>query len=190
MDIKSIQKELKENNLFGEIFTLGNLFLEEDILEEENQILELTGFSGSYALLFITQKKAYIFVDGRYELQAKKETDRRLVEIVKLSEICFTDWLKQNIGKPNRRIAYNPWLISIDTLNKLQTTFPQTEFIPTPKPDMRLSKKKAKIFPHAKKFSGLTSTDKINALTRYIKNKKLTGKGKYIAKVVINHVHN
>ncbi|MBO5285173.1 MAG: aminopeptidase P family protein [Alphaproteobacteria bacterium] len=173
MDIKSIQKELKENNLFGEIFTLGNLFLEEDILEEENQILELTGFSGSYALLFITQKKAYLFVDGRYELQAKKETDRRLVEIVKLSEICFTDWLKQNLIKQKHRIAYNPWLISIDTLNKLQTAFPQTEFVPTPKPDMRLSPQKAKIFSHAKKFSGLTSTDKITALTRYIKNKKL-----------------
>ena len=74
MDIKSVQKELKTAKLTGRIFTLGNMFINEDILPEENRILELTKFSGSYALLFITQSKAYLFVDGRYELQAKKKS--------------------------------------------------------------------------------------------------------------------
>ena len=73
MDIKSIQKELKTAKLTGEIFTLGNLFIGEDILPDENIILSLTGFSGSYAILFVTPSKSFLFVDGRYELQAKKE---------------------------------------------------------------------------------------------------------------------
>lgn len=94
MDIKSIQKELKAQKLSGRIFTLGNLFIGEDILPEENRICELTGFTGSYALLFVTPAKAYLFVDGRYELQAKKEINLRRIEIVKLSEISFCSWLK------------------------------------------------------------------------------------------------
>ena len=47
MDIKSIQKELKAQKLSGRIFTLGNLFIGEDILPEENRICELTSFTGS-----------------------------------------------------------------------------------------------------------------------------------------------
>ena len=100
MNIKTIQKELKQNNLTGSLFTLGNMFIDEDILPEENQIQALTGFSGSYALLFVTQTKAYLFVDGRYELQAKKEVNLKQIEIVKLAEICFTDWLKKITPKP------------------------------------------------------------------------------------------
>ena len=90
MDIKSIQNELKAQKLSGRIFTLGNLFIGEDILPEENRICELTGFTGSYALLFVTPAKAYLFVDGRYELQAKKEVNLRRIEIVKLSEISLS----------------------------------------------------------------------------------------------------
>ena len=105
MDIKSIQKELKKDNLSGSLFTLGNMFIDEDILPEENRIHELTGFSGSYALLFITPAKAYLFVDGRYELQAKKEINLKQIEIVKLAETCLTDWLKKNYAKTAARIS-------------------------------------------------------------------------------------
>ena len=127
MDIKSIQKELKAQKLSGRIFTLGNLFIGEDILPEENRICELTGFTGSYALLFVTPAKAYLFVDGRYELQAKKEINLRRIEIVKLSEISFCSWLKNNFAKSSARIAYNPWIISLSTLNGLKKLLPAAE---------------------------------------------------------------
>ena len=70
MDIKSIQNELKAQKLSGRIFTLGNLFIGEDILPEENRICELTGFTGSYALLFVTPGISYLFEDRRYEILA------------------------------------------------------------------------------------------------------------------------
>lgn len=173
MDIKTIQKELKQNHLDGQIFTLSNLFIDEDILPEENRILELTSFSGSYALLFISQKKAYLFVDGRYEIQAKKETNRNLVEIVKLSETSFTDWLQKNFGKTGIRLSYNPWCVSLNTLNNLKTALPKAEFIPAKDLTPNLSKKKAKVFSHQKKFTALSAKEKISLLARHIKNKKL-----------------
>ena len=61
MTIKDIQKKLKLQNQDARIVTLGNLFIGEDILDSENNILSLTNFSGSSALLFITQTKAYLF---------------------------------------------------------------------------------------------------------------------------------
>ncbi len=172
MDIKSIQKELKKDNLSGSLFTLGNMFIDEDILPEENRIHELTGFSGSYALLFITPAKAYLFVDGRYELQAKKEINLKQIEIVKLAETCLTDWLKKNYAKTAARISYNPWQLSQNTLDNLQKQLPQATFIPAA-PDKCLSSKKVKLFPHQKKFTGLTAKDKLSLVCTYIKQRKL-----------------
>ena len=49
MNIKDIQKQLKKDKINARLFTLGNMFINEDILPSENQILELTGFTGSAA---------------------------------------------------------------------------------------------------------------------------------------------
>ena len=169
MDIKSIQKQLKKSKLSGRIFTLGNLFIGEDILSEENQIQELTGFTGSYAILFVTPLKAYLFVDGRYELQAKKEINTHQIEIVKLSEISFKDWLKKNFEKVSASISYNPWVISINTIQELSSLLPKAKFVALSNPEMLLSSKKTKIVLHQKKFTGLTTKDKLALFTRYIK---------------------
>ncbi len=173
MDIKTIQQELKQQKLNGRLITLGNLFIDEEILPEENYIQKLTNFSGSYAILFITPTKAYLFVDGRYELQAKKEVNLRQIEIIKLAEICFADWLKKNFAKTTSRISYNPWTISETTLTHLQSILLKTEFVPTENPETRLSSKKVKTFLHQKKFTGLTTKEKLSQLTAYIKEKKL-----------------
>ncbi len=173
MDIKSIQKQLKEMKLSGRLFTLGNLFIGEDILPEENQIFKLTKFSGSYALLFITPSKAYLFVDGRYEIQAKKEVNLRQIEIVKLSEISFTDWLKKNFSQKSFQIGYNPWTLCQNMLINLQNLLPKTEFVPILNADKLISTQKVKVFTHAKKFTGLTTKEKLSELSAYIKKQKL-----------------
>lgn len=172
MNIKTLQKELKKDNLSGALFTLGNMFIDEDILPEENRIRELTGFTGSYALLFITPAKAFLFVDGRYELQAKKEVNLKQIEIIRLAEICFTDWLKKNFAKSAARISYNPWTLPQNTLETLQKLLPKAEFIPSVA-DKCLSPEKVKVFTHAKKFTGLTAKDKLSLISNYIKNQKL-----------------
>ena len=173
MDIISIQKDLKKNNISGRIITLGNLFINEDILPEENQIMQLTGFSGSYAILFITQTKSFLFVDGRYELQAKKEINLKRTEIIKLSEISFADWLKKNYEKNACRINYNPWTISIKNLEQFSKLLPKAAFIPLSEPDKLLSSKKVKVFTHQKKFTGLIAKEKIALLTKHLKQQNL-----------------
>jgi len=173
MNLKTLQNFLKENNLTGAFYPLGNMFINEDILPEENQILRLTGFSGSYALLFVTPKKAYLFVDGRYELQAKKEVNLKETTVVKLSEISFPGWLKKNFAAKPTRILYNPWLLSCQTLNELQTLLPQATFCPESTPSPLLSEKKAKVFAHAKKFAGASVKEKLSLLTRFIQKQQL-----------------
>jgi len=169
MNIKTIQQELKKQKFTGRLYTLGNLFINEDILKEENQIEQLTGFTGSYAILFITLDKAYLFVDGRYELQAKKEVNLRQTEIIKLSEISFYGWLKKTFSKTCPKILYNPWCISLDTLDKLSKTLPKAQFIAQQDEDLCLSTQKVKTFVHQKKLTGLTVKEKIATIVSYLK---------------------
>lgn len=173
MNIKSIQKKLKDAKLNGHLVTLGNMFIDEDILPEENRIMALTGFSGSYALLFITPSKTYLFVDGRYEIQAKKEVNARQTEIVKLSETCFADWLKKNMAKSSARISFNPWALSLNALSELQKKFPNINFVSDADAGMLLSSKKTKVFPHQKKFAGLSAKEKLSQVCAYIKKQQL-----------------
>lgn len=173
MDIKQIQKELKQQKQTARLFTLGNLFINEDILPEENQILALTGFSGSYAILLITQTKAFLFVDGRYELQAKKEVNLRQIEIVKLSEISFYAWLQKNLASTPTQISYNPWVVSIKTIRELSALLPKAKFIPQTNAEKLLSPKKVKVIAHQKKFTGKVSKEKIADFTKYLKKQNL-----------------
>lgn len=173
MDIKTVQKELKAAKLSGRLFMFGNMFIDEDILPEENQIRKLTGFTGSYALLFITPAKAFLFVDGRYELQAKKEVNLRRTEIVKLSETSLPRWLQNNFAKTAARISYNPWTITPKTLASLQHALPRAEFIPAEDADRRLSPKKVKVFTHQKKFTGKTSKEKLAEFATHLKKSGL-----------------
>lgn len=173
MTIKEIQKQLKKDKINARLFTLGNLFINEDILPSENQILELTGFTGSYAILFITQNKTYLFVDGRYEIQAKKEVNIRQIEIVKITETSFERWLAKNFAKTPITINYNSWTTSIKYLKHLQKVLPNSKFIPLKNSETLLSTNSVKTITHQKKFNSLSSKDKLACVLRNIKNNNL-----------------
>ena len=74
--IAEIQKQLTTLNFDAYIVTRNNLFLGQDILDNENKIFELTGFDGSAGNLIIFRDKAVLLVDGRYELQAQNQTNK------------------------------------------------------------------------------------------------------------------
>lgn len=173
MTILSIQKSLKQNKIDARLITLNNHFINEDVLETENQILKLTNFSGSYAILLISQTKAYLFVDGRYELQAKKQINTKTIEIIKLAEISFNDWLKKNFNTKPSKIEYNAFNITQKHLEYLTKICPKIEFIAQTDSSINISPDKVKTFPHLKKYSGLNTKEKLEHILSLIKEKHL-----------------
>ena len=69
-----------------------NEFLVEYNRLSENARYLLTGFSGSTGDALLSRNKLYLFVDGRYHIQADLETDPKVVTVVKLqtgqSQLC------------------------------------------------------------------------------------------------------
>ena len=62
----------------------SNEFLDEYSSVEENSAFKVTNFSGSTADVIITPDTIFLFVDGRYHIQADNEVNPDLVKVVKL----------------------------------------------------------------------------------------------------------
>lgn len=82
MDIFNFLQEHKLENL---LVNTTNEFLVEYNTLEENSLYKLTGFSGSTAQALVTLNKIYLFVDGRYHIQADLETRGKNISVIKLN---------------------------------------------------------------------------------------------------------
>ena len=75
---------MADNNLDCLLVNSTNEFLVEYNTLQENSRYKLTGFSGSTGDVLITKDNVFLFVDGRYHIQADQEVDHRQTTVVKL----------------------------------------------------------------------------------------------------------
>ena len=79
-----IDEFLKQNEIDCLLVNSTNEFLVEYNTLEENSRYHLTGFSGSTGDALITKNGIFLFVDGRYHIQADNEVDKSKITVVKL----------------------------------------------------------------------------------------------------------
>ena len=168
MTLSDLQKRLKKSKLDGFLIGRNNLFLGQDIRDDENIIMQLTQFSGSAGTLLILPDTNILFVDGRYELQAPQQVDKEQVQVICTTQISVTEWINQNLS--GKKIGYNPWCWSIKDIFRFATPHmcPDPEFLP-----YALSTETPHLFEHALKFCGQSREQKITALSQQIKQQNL-----------------
>lgn len=83
MDIRQF---MQSNGLRYLLVNSTNEFLVEYNVLEKNSRYKLTGFSGSTGEALVTPETIYLFVDGRYHIQADQEVDHNKITIVKLQQ--------------------------------------------------------------------------------------------------------
>ncbi|MGN6304005.1 MAG: aminopeptidase P family N-terminal domain-containing protein, partial [Mesorhizobium sp.] len=81
----------------------------------------LTGFSGSAGAAVVLKDRAVMFVDGRYQLQVRQETDQTVFTVESLIDNPPAAWLKDNIGK-GARIGFDPWLHTVGEIKALRVS--------------------------------------------------------------------
>jgi Xaa-Pro aminopeptidase len=80
----------------------------------------LTGFSGSAGTAVIGAKKAALFVDGRYTLQAADQVDTGTLKVVEVPPASLDEWLGQNLAAGDV-VGFDPWLHTIASIEALET---------------------------------------------------------------------
>lgn len=116
--LRLLRVELARLGLTGFLLPRADEYQNEYVPPDAEQLLWLTGFSGSWGMAAILIEKAALFVDGRYTLQAQSQVDGAAYEIVKVSDTPLADWLKANL-KPGDRLGYDPRLHTVGEVKGL-----------------------------------------------------------------------
>lgn len=80
----NIRAFMHDNNLNYLLVNSTNEFLVEYNVLEQNSRYKLTGFTGSTGEALVTHDTIFLFVDGRYHIQADLEVNHNIVTVVKL----------------------------------------------------------------------------------------------------------
>jgi Xaa-Pro aminopeptidase len=78
----------------------------------------LTGFTGSAGIAVAAKKSAALFIDGRYTVQAKTETDTSAFEVSLLPRPRLSEWLIDNLPKGGV-VGFDPWLHTVSEIARL-----------------------------------------------------------------------
>ena len=117
--LAALRAELARRQLDGFIVPLADEHQGEYVPKRARRLAWLTGFTGSAGLAVILARKAAVFVDGRYTLQAANEVDPSLYEIRHLVDEPATDWIAANLPEGGR-LGYDPWLHTADGAQRLR----------------------------------------------------------------------
>ena len=110
--INKLKKILKEEEIDGYIIPKNDEFFGEYTPECNDRLNFISGFTGSYGFALVLRNKNYLFVDGRYTLQANNQSGR-LFKIITIPNKMPNDILK---GK-KLLIGFDPNLFTDKSLS-------------------------------------------------------------------------
>ena len=108
--IKKLKKILIKENLDGYIIPKNDQFFNEYISDHDDRLNFISNFSGSFGLALVLRDKSYLFVDGRYTLQALNESGE-FFRVITIPDKLPKDILK----KKKLRIGFDPKLFTKKT---------------------------------------------------------------------------
>jgi Xaa-Pro aminopeptidase len=163
--INILRKKFKKFEIDGYIVPKNDEYFSE--YAKNDRLKNISNFSGSAGIAIILKKKNYLFVDGRYTIQAHQESDKNfhIIEIHKK--------LPSNIIK-NFNLGYDPKLF---TSKNLKNYFSNNNLIPINNnlidQIFKFKDKKTKSFYSLKKsVVGETHKSKIAKVINFLKSNK------------------
>ena len=109
--VKALRAHLAKLKLDGFIVPREDEFQGEYVPAANERLKWISGFGGSAGTAIILARKAALFVDGRYILQAPKQTDTKLFSIVDMMQTAPSQWLA-DMAKKGMEIGLDPRLHS------------------------------------------------------------------------------
>ena len=173
MELKRLKKKFTTYNIDGYIVPKNDEFFGEYIPEYKDNLKFISNFSGSYGFALILKKRNYLFVDGRYTLQAEIQSGKKFKIITLPNKLPF------NILKSRELfIGFDP---KLHTELKLAQIFRKTncKLVPLNKNlinnvlEKKIAKKNNKFYTLNDKNSGNSSKNKIRKLLKVLTKNKV-----------------
>jgi Xaa-Pro aminopeptidase len=107
--LAALRAELARRGLGGFLIPRADEHQGEYVARRADRLAWLTGFTGSAGLAVVLADTAAVFVDGRYVLQVRNQTDGTLYEPQHLIEAPPQDWIAAKLPA-GARLGFDPWL--------------------------------------------------------------------------------
>jgi Xaa-Pro aminopeptidase len=117
--LAALREELARRGLDGFVVPHSDEYQSEYLPACNERLAWLTSFTGSAGAAVVLKDKAAVFVDGRYTLQVRQQTDTKLFEPRDLIAEGPNAWLETNAPKGSR-IGYDPWVFSAASAEALR----------------------------------------------------------------------
>jgi Xaa-Pro aminopeptidase len=122
--LAALRAELTRRGLDGFLVPRADEHQGEYVPGRAERLAWLTAFTGSAGAAVVLNEKAAIFVDGRYTLQVREQTDTRLFAPRDLVSEGPAAWIAANAPK-GASIGYDPWLHTANALDVLRNSATQ-----------------------------------------------------------------
>jgi Xaa-Pro aminopeptidase len=116
--VAALRAELVRRGLDGFIVPHADRYQNEYLPACAERLAWLTGFSGSAGAAIVMAASAVLFVDGRYTLAAREQTDAALLTIEHLVDHPPAAWIEAHLTA-GQKLGYDPWLHTAEAAERL-----------------------------------------------------------------------
>ncbi len=179
--LKALRKRMKRENIAAYIIPTNGPHMSEYVTDHWMHREWISGFIGSAGTVVITKKKAGLWTDARYFLQAEEQLDGSGIDLFKMGQSDVPNmmsWLRSELSAGDRVGA-----AALTTMEAQRQSYRQglalakIEFVTVN--DLvgdiwgdRQPMKKDKVFEHALEYAGRTRTEKLSALRTKMKARR------------------
>ncbi|AYA12449.1 aminopeptidase P family protein [Enterobacter roggenkampii] len=119
--LSALRHWLEASHLDGMIVTRADAWQSEYCAPCDEKLAWLTGFDGSAGVALVLKDKALLFVDGRYQVQARVQVNLDEIEIHHLHNEPLAEWLTENV-EAGTRIGFDALLMTNTEFEQLSAT--------------------------------------------------------------------
>lgn len=119
--LSALRHWLEASHLDGMIVPRADAWQSEYCAPCDEKLAWLTGFDGSAGVVLVLKDKALLFVDGRYQVQARVQVNLDEIEIHHLHNEPLAEWLAENV-EAGTRIGFDALLMTNTEFEQLSAT--------------------------------------------------------------------
>ena len=174
--IAEIRKLLIENKIDYYLISHSDEYQNEFLPIYSKRLEWISDFTGSAGDVIIGKNEAYLFVDGRYTIQAQNEVSKKHYKIYNYSKLTPLNLLRskkaRNVGFEGDIQPYFKIKSYAKSLGKKTNLIPLEKNLIDQVWKSRPKKIKSKPFVLDKKFAGKNAKNKVNKIINYLKKSK------------------
>ena len=118
--LAALRAEMRRAGVDGFLIPRADAHRGESVPAGEARLAYITGFTGSAGLALVGPRKAALFIDSRYTLQAPAQTDTARVTVVQTDRGGMNEAARKIVPKGGK-LAYDPWLHTPGEVREMTT---------------------------------------------------------------------